>query len=655
MRLSVIVPCRNGEAFLAPTLESVLNQSRPPDELIFVDDGSTDGSLSLARSYGDSLKAISGSGDGACAARNRGAEEATGDAIMFLDADDLLGPNALATLESALEDSDGSIACCPWHRYEKIGECWVSAPASCRPRRAGQDDLGAWLTGWYHPPCSVLWSRDAYERTGGWDSAVKVNNDGDIMMRGFVAGNRLTRTEAGAAYYRRLPDGRVSLSGTRATRTGIESRLFVLRRLARLLEERGRLGPYRGPLGEAFAAIVADCRPAFPDLYEHALCEMEQYAGSALRRRAHRLSMRLGRKMAHLQRRAAVASGSRSGIYDAPAPEPARGLAEAKPEEPTVSVIVPTYNRADLLQRALDSVFAQTYRNFELIVIDDASTDNTDALLHGYPDPRLRVLRQPSNRGVAASRNWGMREATGPLIAFLDSDDEWFPQKLAHQVARFAVLPESVGLIYCAVETVDSEGNLRTDLPAPHSGYLQSRLLLNNFIVGGSCAMIRRSVLATAGYFDETLPAIEDYDFWLRIARFYAFDYLAEPLVRYFDPVRGDPERDAERRSRNFMANFRARHAFYERNRHEMERAGVEHLFLLESARRHLKWPFGDQTEGRHLAFQAASKYPTSKELYPWLAYALLPPRARNPVARGVRRVRDLAAVKRPSLTGNTG
>ncbi|MEX2454606.1 MAG: glycosyltransferase [Rhodospirillaceae bacterium] len=656
MKISVIIPCRNGRDFLGPTLDSLIHQMRPPDEVIFVDNNSTDGSLALAQSYGDLIRPISAPEHGASAARNAGVAEASGDAIMFLDADDLLGPGALKSLEAALERSPDAIACCPWHRLEEADGCWISAPASCAPRRAGQDDLSAWLTGWYHPPCSVLWSRSAYRRSGGWDADVKVNTDGDIMMRGFIAGNRLTPAPAGIAYYRRLPGGQVSLSGTRATRTGVEARLRVLRRVAEMLRAKGRLFRYRGTLGEAFSAVAADCRAAFPDLYEECRTAAEQYAGPPWRWRAHVLSARTGRKTAHIRARASRAMGPKPANAEVAAPPaPLLGRpAQPREERPKVSVVLPTFNRADILPTALDSALAQTYGNFEVIVIDDGSTDGTADLMRRYNDPRLRYLRQSENRGVGAARNLGIREAAGSLISFLDSDDAWRADKLERQVALFEERTGSTGLVYCGVETTDGRENSRIDLPV-HRGYLHSRLLLSNVIVGGSCAMIRREVIPTVGYFDESLPAIEDYDFWVRIARFYSFDFVAEPLVRYFDRVSGDPEQDALRRSRNFVANFRARDMFYERYRHEMERAGVEHLFLMETARRHLRWPSGDRERGRRTMIRAVAIRPTEREAYPWLAYALLPEQTRPIAADALKRLGGLVSVERTSPAGESG
>ena len=141
-----------------------------------------------------------------------------------------------------------------------------------------------------------------------------------------------------------------------------------------------------------------------------------------------------------------------------PSPSTAPAIAEDSYEagmgaKPIVSVVIPTFNRAHLIMRALQSVLTQTFTAWETIVVDDGSTDDTETVVLSLGDSRIRYCRQPENRGPAAARNRGMREAKGEFIAFLDSDDEWFPDKLELQVARFRELPETVGLIYTGAQT----------------------------------------------------------------------------------------------------------------------------------------------------------------------------------------------------------
>ncbi len=647
MRLSVIIPCRNAEPYLAQTIGSVLAQSRPPDEIIVVDDGSTDGSLAIARSFGDRLRVLSGPNAGAAEARNRGAARASGDALMFLDADDVLGPTALEQLESALSAAPGAVALCPWHRLEYEDGRWVKRPPSCTPKGPGQDYLAAWLTGWYHPPCSVLWSRSAYERTGGWDAAVKVNNDGDIMMRALADDVPIVRTVGGEAYYRRIPPESGSVSGARLTEAGLSSRIGVMERIARMLEERGALRRYREALGTAFEMIAADCGDVYPELSRRCRTAVRRFAGPPWIRKMRKVRPALGRRLNGMHRSLRRRIGR--GVVDAvdrdllPAEEVRFGLdGFAAGSGPAVSVIIPSYNRAGLLPRTLDSVLAQTFTDFEILVIDDASTDSTPEVMAGYRDEqRIRYLRQPENRGVGAARNYGLREARGAFIAFLDSDDEWFPDKLALQVARFRELGEDVGLIYSGVESVLDDGARSIETPA-YAGNIYREMLLKNVIHGGgSNAVIRREVVDRVGFFDERMPAIEDYDYWLRIAGRFRVDYVEKPLIRYYDheAAKSDGSGSLERRSRDVDGNLTAREWFYERYSREMKRLGVAHLFLIDSARRHLASTDPNTREARRLLLRALRQEPRHPDTWFRLFCTVVP----GPVERSLHSIRKRA------------
>jgi glycosyltransferase involved in cell wall biosynthesis len=254
-----------------------------------------------------------------------------------------------------------------------------------------------------------------------------------------------------------------------------------------------------------------------------------------------------------------------------------------------VSVVIPAYRRADTLPRAIESVLSQSLSDLELIVVDDASPDRTVDVVAGYAaaDPRVGLVRQPENRGVAAARNRGVAEARCESVAFLDADDEVVPEKLARQVDALARAEAGVGLVYTGVETVGRDG-ARVPDHASRSGRLFPALLERNVLNGaGSSALIPRHVFDEVGGFDEALPAAEDYELWLRIARSFAVLAVPEPLIRYHDPA-GDPVEDARRRSRNLRANRAARETILRRFRPDMRRLGVEHLFVLDSARREL-------------------------------------------------------------------
>lgn len=206
--------------------------------------------------------------------------------------------------------------------------------------------------------------------------------------------------------------------------------------------------------------------------------------------------------------------------------------------EPLVSVILPTYNRAFYLSRAIESVFSQNYRNIELIVIDDGSTDNTREVVEKIGDKRIVFMRTPTNRGVSSARNAGIRRAKGEYIAFQDSDDIWLPGKLAKQVEVLEGLTEDTAFVYCIMSRTNTAGvkhfvpddSISREL---RRGRLFKKLLIRNYI-GAPAVCIRRSVLENVGTFDTQMPSLEDYDLLLRIAKNYRIEYIDEVLVDTF-------------------------------------------------------------------------------------------------------------------------
>lgn len=628
MRISVIIPLFNAEDYVAQTIRSVLHQSRRPDEILVVDNGSTDRSVEIARSFGEPVRVLHEPAAGAAIARRTGAAAASGDALMFLDADDLLGPTVLEELAAVLAVRPGSIACCPWRRYELVNGCWRTKPASCAPRRAGQHPLSAWLSGWYHPPCSVLWPVEAYRISGGWDPAVTVDDDGDLMMRAMTAGVRLERTEGGTAYYRRLPGGAVSLSGRRFTEKGLRSRLDVIEGVERRLQQNGWLRNFRIPLRAAFRNLASDAREPAPHLAQLALAGARRNRPSPRQVAAEALARVRG---------ALPGSRDKPELPASAHPRPAPDLASPSTERPLVSIVIPTYNRAVLTSRAIDSVLAQSYDRFEVLVVDDGSTDDTEAVVRARKDPRIRYLRQPRNRGVAAARNRGIGEAAGELIAFLDSDDRWLPRKLDRQIELVQRRPGKVAFFYTGAVERQEHGD-EVWIPEARGNVLSDMMHRNVVHVATSSSLIRREVFETVGLFDEDLPANEDHDLWTRIATFFQFDFVPEPLIVYADQPASSS--GSERRSLNFAANMRARLDFLDLHGAEAKRLGVKHLYHLDCARRHLESPFGQPRQARIHLTKAVLGNPAEPRLYLWLAFSLLPARMRSSMAPNLARIR---------------
>lgn len=198
-----------------------------------------------------------------------------------------------------------------------------------------------------------------------------------------------------------------------------------------------------------------------------------------------------------------------------------------------VSVVIPVYNRADLLPRSIESVLAQTCPARETIVVDDGSGDGSADVASRY-DGAVRVIRQ-QNQGVAAARNAGIRAASGEWVAFLDADDALLPQAIASNLACATAHPEA-GVIYGDAVVVDPEGrteSLFLDGKPPAEGWVFDRLLNSGFI-NCSAVMVRRHALLEAGLFRAGMRHAEDYELWLRLARRCEFARVPGPIAIYY-------------------------------------------------------------------------------------------------------------------------
>ena len=201
---------------------------------------------------------------------------------------------------------------------------------------------------------------------------------------------------------------------------------------------------------------------------------------------------------------------------------------KANRRKPLVSVIIPTYNRGWIISEAIDSVLAQDYQDYELIVVDDGSTDNTREILDAY-ERDIIVLRQ-ANKGVSAARNRGIAAAAGQLVAFLDSDDLWLPRKLSRQVDFFKLNPAAV---INQTEEIWIRNGIQVNPKDRHrkpTGMIFERSL-GLCLVSPSAVMIKKPLFDAVGVFDESLPACEDYDLWLRISSRYPVHLIDTPLI----------------------------------------------------------------------------------------------------------------------------
>jgi glycosyltransferase involved in cell wall biosynthesis len=204
------------------------------------------------------------------------------------------------------------------------------------------------------------------------------------------------------------------------------------------------------------------------------------------------------------------------------------------PSTPLISVVVPTYNRAALIGETIHSILAQSFHNFELLVVSDGSTDHTETVVTSYRDPRIRLVKQSNSGGPARPRNTGVENSRGKYVAFCDDDDLWMPEKLEKQVGLMEQQPNT-GLCFTRGVTFGDVDFFSkwTFKNGNRTNHFRS-LLYGNFIANSS-VLVRRSVLAEVGAFntEKFLHGVEDYEMWLRIAYRHKLAWLNEPLIKY--------------------------------------------------------------------------------------------------------------------------
>ena len=277
-----------------------------------------------------------------------------------------------------------------------------------------------------------------------------------------------------------------------------------------------------------------------------------------------------------------------------------------------VSVIIPTRRRPEYLRRAIDSVYVQSSPPAEILVVDDNADDDraraaTHDVLHECRAdcPAAITLREevaPAALGGAAARNLGAERAVGDYLAFLDDDDWWLPQKLELQMEVFAAAPEA-GLVYTARRIVGPSGEAKRTRSAEHRGWIADVLLAENVIGTTSCAMVRRDVFEEVGGFDASLPARQDVDLWLRVARAYPIEVVAEAVTV-------QQEHDEGRISRRFDAKSAGLEMFLHKHYSEIAtRPSVLAAHCLRIGTHYLK--YGRPLRGRRWLLRALRARPT--------------------------------------------
>jgi len=199
---------------------------------------------------------------------------------------------------------------------------------------------------------------------------------------------------------------------------------------------------------------------------------------------------------------------------------------------PEVSVIIPTHNRAGFVGRAINSVLAQTFDDIEVIVVDDASTDNTQHVLKRFIDKRIKIICHEKNCGGSAARNTGIKHAKGYYIGLLDDDDEWLPDKLEKQLTAFKSAPTNVGIYYSSCYFLAELTNKVLSQTEPTLRGSLHKILLRTNVFPPVTTLVKKNCFIKAGLFDETLPSCQDWDMWIRISKYFDIDFIPDALAK---------------------------------------------------------------------------------------------------------------------------
>ncbi len=505
-QVSVIIPAYNGSRYISQAVESVLSQTDCHFEVIVVDDGSTDNTNAILQHYSDRIRYFSQKNQGVAAARNRGIQEAKAEIIALLDQDDIFLPHKLAEQTACFQKfPEVGLVNSGWRLINREGyniseiEPWHNLP-----------DLDLQTLIIHSPilPSAIMFRRTWWEKIGGFNSRFNGVDDAEFVWQLAARGCQAIWLPKITVEYRQhhqtvshqkaveRAETVIVAQNNFFSQKGLSDAVIQLEKPARY-EELTWLAwhLYHTNHYQSMAEFLHKSLAYTSDTIPIVISDwIKRFSGNC-QAYGYQLHLESFRKLPQWQQ--LISSLLPSNL-------------------PKVSVIIPAYNCENYIEQAVKSVLEQTYTDYEVIVIDDGSTDNTKNILSPYLDIIQYVYQ--SNQGAAKARNKGCQIAQGELLAFLDGDDFFTPNKLAEQVKVFEQ-DATIDLVQSGWMVVNKTGeNLVDVLPWKNAPELNLETWVLHKCVRPSALMIRKICWKKVGGFDHSYPPTEDLDFVLRLA-----------------------------------------------------------------------------------------------------------------------------------------
>ena len=563
--ISVVIPAFNAGPTIDRALNSVWRQNYTPIEVIVIDDGSTDDTAAVVERHGGrGVRLIRLTRNvGECGAMNVGIKAAAGDYLAFLDADDeWLDGKLLKQMAVLMPHPTMTFVTSGFHYVNDEGKTIQAAGTAHLAQILHEFWRDLLAASHVAKPC-VIARKAPLLAVGGFNEALVVAGDQDMWIRLSLAGEvgfvdeDLVRVHITAA----------SLTRRYAAREMDYTLPMVMKYLR---SEKARLSP---------SEIRAVLRRRFTAIGRNAYVHGRIFDGAVLILKAVMLGYRPVENILYLVSASPPVRTLKRLYSGRPFPvavsgPPAAGQAsngDGPTIDPLVTVVIPAFNSARTIGRALESVRRQSYRNIQTIVVDDCSTDDTVACIRAHATDNFHLIQLPTNGGAAAARNAGIAEADGGFVAFLDADDEWRPTKLALQVDLIS-RHSKMSFVSCQCGFIGVNGGTEVIFReefSPATGFEAWRVLLAYTFVATPTVLARRTLLVKLGGFDPSLVIGEDQDMWIRLALEGEVGFIHEPLVLIHQQLAGLSNRTAGRELEITLPMIR-RH--YEAQRHRLTR-----------------------------------------------------------------------------------